>query len=520
MDDDKVGLLSSLTPVRLCDKPTFDLAFSTLKQPISDYSFASTFMWAGPLKTTWALIQRHVCVFANGAEDLTMLNPPIGLPGATDQEFARAVAECFEIMDAYNAPRNGCERSRIEYVSDEMLERFSASSPFPLSASPLWADYVYDTGRLISLEGGDLKSKRHARSKFLRDFPEARAEPLGDQHVGRCQALLEQWAKHGDDTHDGEVNDAHLGTDILRSKDLHATGEALRHARELGLVGMVVTVGDKLAGFTLGQQLSPMQAMVLIEKTAPEFPGCPQFIFSEFCRAALAGHPETNVGDDWGIPTLRFTKQSYRPIRLLNKHVLARQTLPLAVPVPTAEVPSFVPEPATPAQFQADPVPMHLNIRLAAPGDLDALVAVEKDCFERPEERFTRRQIRALIHNPRATVIIIESGGHVAGWAVGLVRHHRRWLSGRVYAVGVHRGYRGQGLGRRLTEHLLEGFQARGIERVYLEVREDNDAALRLYAKLGFSPIRRLPAYYGPGVDGLSCRAMLRRQPTPVAAGV
>ncbi|HZW08485.1 MAG TPA: GNAT family N-acetyltransferase [Phycisphaerales bacterium] len=510
MDDDKVGLLSSLTPVRLTDKPTFDLAFSTLKQPISDYSFACTFMWAEPLRITWAQIARHVCIFANGAEDLTMLNPPIGLPGATEADFSRAVAECFDIMDAYNAPRNGCDRSRIEYVSDELLERFSAASPFPLSASPLWADYVYDTSRLITLEGGDLKSKRHARSKFLRDFPDARTEPLSERHVGLCLSLLESWARHGDDTHDGEVNDAHLGTDILRNKDQLATSAALRHHAELGLRGMVVLVGDRLAGFTLGQSLSPMQSMVLIEKTSPEFPGCPQLIFSEFCRTALAGSPECNAGDDWGIPTLRFTKQSYRPIRLLSKHVLARTSLPLAVPVPAVEMPSFVPEPFTRSRPAPEAGPMDLQIRQATPADLEALVAVEKDCFERPEERFTRRQIRALVQNPRATVIIAEADGKIAGWAVGLYRQHSRWQSGRIYAVGVHREFRGRGIGRKLTEHLLDGFRARAIERVYLEVREDNTAALTLYKALGFTPIRRLTAYYGPGVDGLSCRAMLK----------
>jgi ribosomal protein S18 acetylase RimI-like enzyme len=279
---------------------------------------------------------------------------------------------------------------------------------------------------------------------------------------------------------------------------------------------MVVLVGDQLAGFTLGQKLSPMQAMVLIEKTAPEFPGCPQYIFSEFCRTCLSGSPECNAGDDWGIPTLRFTKQSYRPTRLLSKHVLARTSLPLAVPVPAPEMPRFVREQAPAARPAAEGAPMDIRIRQATAADLEALVAVEKDCFERPEERFTRRQIRALVQNPRASVAIAEADGKIAGWAVGLFRQHRRWQSGRIYAVGVHQEFRGRGIGRKLTEHLLGAFRARGIERVYLEVREDNATALKLYTALGFSTIRRLPAYYGPGVDGLSCRAMFKNEPKPL----
>ena len=46
------------------------------------------------------------------------------------------------------------------------------------------------------------------------------------------------------------------------------------------------------------------------------------------------------MGDDWGIPTLRFTKQSYRPTRTPAKYVLTRPVAapvqePVAVPVET-----------------------------------------------------------------------------------------------------------------------------------------------------------------------------------------
>lgn len=517
-DDGKQRLLSSLTQVRLEDKPTFDLAFSTLKRPISDDCFAATFMWAEALRVTWAMLHRHVCVFANGAEDLTLLHPPIGLPGAGDAEFAAAIADSFEVMDEYNAAGNGRERSRIEYVSDEALERVSACSPFPLSASPLWADYVYDTNRLITLEGGDLKSKRHARSKFLREFPEARAEPLEERHLPACTELLARWASHGDRTHDGEVNDAHVGTDLLRYKDHLATATALRHYRELGLSGMVVMVGDRLAGFTLGLGLSPLQSMVLIEKTAPEFPGCPQFIFSEFCRTALAAYPECNAGDDWGIPTLRFTKQSYRPIRLLNKYVLARTALPVAVPLPSRDVPALVPEPLPPNMTVTAKSNPGVALRPANASDIEALLEIERDCFEAPEDQFSRRQIRALMANPRSMVFVAEEDGKRLGWAVGLIRHHRHWRSGRIYAVGVHSSARGRGIGRLLTERLLEEFRSRSILRVYLEVRETNSTALSLYRALGFVPVRRLPAYYGPGGDGISCRVILRPVSDPARA--
>ncbi len=498
-------------PVTLEDRPLFDAAFATLKQPISDSTFACTFMWAEALGTTWAEIDGHLCVFANG-EDLTMLLPPIALPGAEGGRLGSVIGACFEIMDAYNAPRRGVDRSRIEYVSDEMLERVNAVRDLRLSATPLWSDYVYDTQRLIDLGGGDLKSKRHARSKFLRDFPEHRVEELAPAHVPACMALLDHWADHADETHEGETNDTHLGTDILRRKDRSATRRALEHARALGLSGLVVTVGDRLAGFTLGHAISPLQSVVLVEKTDPDFPGCPQLIFSEFCRRSLHAHPECNAGDDWGIPTLRFTKQSYRPTRLLNKHALTRQSVMQTSTnhVDTPPAPRHIVANA-PAMKPLDSAP---TIRRAIEADLDALVDIEVESFESPDEMFTRRQIRRLIANPRANVLVAELDGQVAGWAVGLIRQHRTGCSGRLYAIAVRRSARGRQLGRRLTVAIERGFVEAGARRAYLEVRANNDPAISLYRSLGFTPIKSMPAYYGldlagRGIDGIRLRKEL-----------
>ncbi|MFG0260496.1 MAG: GNAT family N-acetyltransferase, partial [Phycisphaerales bacterium JB041] len=346
--------------------------------------------------------------------------------------------------------------------------------------------------------------------KFMREFPDARTEPMNESHLDACRALLSCWAAHGDTTHDGEVNDAHMGTDVLRHKDHVATTTALTHFQDLGLTGMVVMVGDRLAGFTLGLALSPMQSMVLIEKTDPDFPGCPQYIFSEFCRTAFSSYPECNIGDDWGIPTLRFTKQSYRPIRLLNKYVLAREPLPAAVPLPTPDIPNRIPEPLPPAMTITPQATPDVSLRLASARDIDAILDVEQDCFADPEDQFSRRQIRALLAKPRATVYVAEDDQGVVAWAVSLIRQHRHWRSGRIYSIGVHSRARGRGIGRRLTERLLEDFRSRNILRVYLEVREDNATAMALYQALGFEPVRRLPAYYGPGADGLSCRVLLK----------
>ena len=504
----------ALRPVELSDKPHFDSIFSRLSAPVSDYAFAGTYIWGSSLKVYWASIDRHLCVFANGTGDLTMLLPPVPEPGATDADLLNCVDNCFEIMDRYNDQHAERARSRIEYVSDEVLERFSAARGLTLSAAPMAGDYIYDMARMIDLAGGNLKSKRHAKGKFMRDFPDHRTEPLDERHIPACRALLDLWVQNGDAAHEGEVNDAHVGTDVLRHRDRLASHRALDTWRELGLTGMVLLVGERVVGFTLGEALSPSQAFILIEKTHPDFPGSAQFIFSEFCRQYWSEYPECNVGDDWGIPSLRFTKQSYRPIRMLSKYTLTRQAAlvvsgfsPLDVPMenpPHTVGQSSTSEGSThgsSAENRAMAAPDCCLMRAATTEDVTAILDIERVCFSSLEETFNRRQVRALIVNPRATVTVAECDGKVVGWSVGLVRSHRKSRSGRLYAIAVHPEARGKHLGRRLAEHTLAALASLGIERVYLEVRSDNESAIALYRKLGFQQHRLLPKYYGPGRD-------------------
>lgn len=504
--EDPGGQPFDLAPIQLVDQTFFNTVFGRLKQPLSDYSFANTFVWGTSLKLYYARIDHHLCVFANGTGDLTMLMPPLPEPAARGADLRDALGRCFQIMDDYNASRTTVSRSRIEYVSDEMLEAVSSATGrgLTLSATASGGDYVYDTARMIDLAGGPLKTKRHARSSFMRNFPGHAVEPLEARHLPDCLDLLDIWQDHGDDTHRGEVTtDTELGTNILRQNETLACRCALENFSVLGLGGMALLVDGKLVGFTLGHALSPSQSSILFEKTHPEYKGAAQFIFSEFCRLHWADLPECNAGDDWGIPSLRFTKSSYRPMRMLSKYVLTRQPHLVTAGFSPSDLPYEPPrhmvgavemDPAQTAKEKDEAILM----RLAEVADLPALVELEGLCFRTPEEMFNRRQLRGLILNPRAVVTVAELNGRVVGWSVGLVRKHRFTQSGRLYALAVHPGCQGRGIGARLASRMMEKLADKGIINLYLEVRADNTSALRLYKQLGFADHQHLPNYYAP----------------------
>lgn len=63
----------------------------------------------------------------------------------------------------------------------------------------------------------------------------------------------------------------------------------------------------------------------------------------------------------------------------------------------------------------------------------------------------------------------------------------------------VRSGYRGTGLGRRLTETALQAARDLGYARIRLDTLPQMAAAQRLYEDLGF---RDIPAYYGEPMAG------------------
>lgn len=72
-----------------------------------------------------------------------------------------------------------------------------------------------------------------------------------------------------------------------------------------------------------------------------------------------------------------------------------------------------------------------------------------------------------------------------------------------VQTIAVAPGAQGRGLGRQVLDHLLEHARQDGCRRIHLEVRADNDGAIRLYENAGFGRVRVRQRYYPDLSDAL-----------------
>ena len=139
-----------------------------------------------------------------------------------------------------------------------------------------------------------------------------------------------------------------------------------------------------------------------------------------------------------------------------------------------------------------------------------ALVTLEQEIF--PEDPWTTGMIAQELSSGRSVYFGVCVNDDAvappvlcgyAGIALG--------IDADVMTMGVLPDFRGRGLGRVLMDALIDVARRWGSERVFLEVRESNAAAISLYENSGFEVVGRTKGYFrNPREDALNMRLIVR----------
>jgi ribosomal-protein-alanine acetyltransferase len=140
-----------------------------------------------------------------------------------------------------------------------------------------------------------------------------------------------------------------------------------------------------------------------------------------------------------------------------------------------------------------------ITLRTAEAADLAAIDGIERQSFD--QDRFSRRNLRRALARPTARLVLAETSGEAAGYAMILFR--KGSTAARLYSIAVDPAYRGQGVADRLLEAAVRLCVAHGADRLRLEVRPSNRTAARLYERAGFALLDRKPHYYDDGEDAI-----------------
>jgi [ribosomal protein S18]-alanine N-acetyltransferase len=129
------------------------------------------------------------------------------------------------------------------------------------------------------------------------------------------------------------------------------------------------------------------------------------------------------------------------------------------------------------------------RIRTAQPADVERLAELERTCFPDP---WTRDGLLELVQASQAIARVVEADGPVVGYVLA------RWVadSAEILNLAVAPEARRLGLARQMLDDVLAALASRGVREVYLEVRQSNAPARRLYETRGFRVAGMRRAYY------------------------
>ena len=137
---------------------------------------------------------------------------------------------------------------------------------------------------------------------------------------------------------------------------------------------------------------------------------------------------------------------------------------------------------------QLDLIPRYRRMTVA---DLGAVVAIEDSVYPHPWTRGNFSDSLAAGYH----CWIVECGGEIAGYTVVMV------AAGEAHLLNLNMAapWQRRGIGREALAFVLKLARDYGAERILLEVRPSNGAAIALYASAGFAEIAQRRSYYPAG---------------------
>jgi ribosomal-protein-alanine N-acetyltransferase len=139
-----------------------------------------------------------------------------------------------------------------------------------------------------------------------------------------------------------------------------------------------------------------------------------------------------------------------------------------------------------------------LSVRQAGPLDARVLAGLHHDCFQRLWDETAMAQFTSA---PGTLCLIGSVGDGASSVASGLLIARKADDEAEILTFGVVPPCRNKGLGKALLQTAVERLRATGTKRLFLEVEDGNEAALRLYRSCGAEPVGRRQGYYADGAD-------------------
>lgn len=230
--------------------------------------------------------------------------------------------ETFITGRAYNGDRYAMPTSDVRSLApetlDTMIKRYGMIFPVLEEWLPIFApnkyavtfddaesDYLHSVEKMANYAGNRLHDKKNLLNQFVKRYS-SRAVRLTSDLLNDAREILDMWQEGSVLTKD--------------DTDYNACSEALSLYEELSLCGVIYYVDGIPAGFIIGEELGSSVFALHFVKAKKEFKGIYQFMYHQFARIMPLNYVAFNFEQDLGIGSLRQSKASYQPEKMLKKY--------------------------------------------------------------------------------------------------------------------------------------------------------------------------------------------------------
>lgn len=265
-----------------------------------EHSFTNNLLWSPFYGTKYCVIEGNL-VFKSGEEKLSV-SFPIG-----KNQVQKTVDKLLQYFEEKKQPFS------MHSVTPEQFELLTQMYPdkFQIDYDRDWADYIYESEKLISLSGKKLHGKRNHINNFIKTYPDYQYERIDAGNREECIELAQNWREENGCDSDPEKNE-----------EFCVTLRALKEMEDLNLTGGLIRADGRVVAFSMGEKLCDDTFVVHIEKAYADVQGAYPIINQQFVLHEAADYRYINREEDTGAEGLRKAKLSYYPVFLQEKGVV------------------------------------------------------------------------------------------------------------------------------------------------------------------------------------------------------
>lgn len=282
---------------KLKDKALIQAYVKRFNPESCEYNFSNLFAWQEVYDLRFTLYQGRLLIY-DGISQCAFM--PLG-----EDLFPEEL-----VVLALQLKSLGIEAS-FGLVTQAYLKKYpDLEAYFMVKEERDYAEYIYEVKSLWDLTGEKLHKKKNLISQFKRSYPDYQVHRIKGELKTRCYAFAK------------ELLNSHEKPSEDLVEELSAIETSFRYFDELGLEGLVVTVGERPVAFSVFSRLNTITYDIQFEKSDAGFKGGAQVINHETANYLRNVCQYVNREQDLGIRGLRQAKLSYDPLRLFTPHSL------------------------------------------------------------------------------------------------------------------------------------------------------------------------------------------------------